>query len=499
MARSISIVSPPPYIVSLPEAAQGFGFNEYVLQPPESSQVLLRRSACRSFPSTLMENGVRTVLELYPRGCNYIDDHGTVHRNCTIACQQPELVWDNMRTFHNCLAYPAVSQWLSNDNDLDQKSIDAALEMGFVPYFNLTHVEDPVQGCLQSFYAKSADDKAECWGKEYKTPQAIAKAACDYFHPSPNLDIGGIGAYLSYLIQLGILAYAYLHTRIMSTWASWIAWLIYLVKGRKKADQKALEVQNRVDDSHQQAALLSSLVEFQKAQSYFALTLQGSAIAALAGSGAMFDADSFRQLRLTVYLLGDVAVTGIVCITSGLYILHNAGKQNGYTTLLSVLAYFVSLVVWIQTRLPLHSLGELTMLHQDLPACGYKSPATYCAADLRPVTIFESVAIALCSLTLLMVVILQRTRLSDYKWETLGMRHWVPEAVEAIHAGFGLAILVQMITNGEMKAVGSEVQWTFAQLLSVTIWAPLIVEYVYAAARGVKAMQEHRVFDEEDE
>lgn len=112
-----------------------------------------------------------------------------------------------MRTFHNCLAYPAVSTWLSTDGVMDQKSIDAALEMGFLPYFNLTSVVDPVQGCLRSFCAKSKGDhdKEECWSKQFETPRAIAKGACDFFNPSPNLDIGGIGAYLSYLIQLGIL------------------------------------------------------------------------------------------------------------------------------------------------------------------------------------------------------------------------------------------------------------------------------------------------------
>lgn len=196
-------------------------------------------------------------------------------------------------------------------------------------------------------------------------------------------------------------AYAYLHTRLMSSWISWTTWLLYLVKGRKKvrdsrpriqlkdthltisqADQQSHKVQQRLDDSHQQAALLSSLVEFQKSQSYFALTLQGSAIAALAGSGAMFNSDSFRQLRLSIYLLGDVAVTGMVCITSGLYILHVAGKQNGYTTLLSVIAYLLCLIVWVQTRLPLHNLSKLSLHHQELPLCGFKSPATYCKSDL---------------------------------------------------------------------------------------------------------------------
>lgn len=78
------------------------------------------------------------------------------------------------------------------------------------------------------------------------------------------------------------------------------------------------------------------------------------------------------------------------------------------------------------------------------------------------------------------------------------MRYWVPEVAEAVVGALNIAMMEQMINNGEMKAIGSGIQWTFAQLISVTIWAPLIVEYVYAALRGVKAMQSHRVFEEDD-
>lgn len=78
------------------------------------------------------------------------------------------------------------------------------------------------------------------------------------------------------------------------------------------------------------------------------------------------------------------------------------------------------------------------------------------------------------------------------------MRYWVPEVAEAVVGALNIAMMEQMINNGEMKAIGSGIQWTFAQLISVTIWAPLIVEYLYAALRGVKTMQEHRVGFEED-
>jgi len=41
----------------------------------------------------------------------------------------------------------------------------------------------------------------------------------------------------------------------------------------------------------------------------------------------MIEAESLRQLHLTIQLLGDIAATSVICITFGQYLLHAAGKR----------------------------------------------------------------------------------------------------------------------------------------------------------------------------
>lgn len=66
-----------------------------------------------------------------------------------------------------------------------------------------------------------------------------------------------------------------------------------------------------------------------------------------------------------------------------------------------------------------------------------------------------------------------------------------------------IVMIVLLISNGEMAAMREGVQWTFAQLISVTIWAPCIVEYLYAAVRkwslGANAELQALFADEDSE
>jgi hypothetical protein len=60
--------------------------------------------------------------------------------------------------------------------------------------------------------------------------------------------------------------------------------------------------------------------------------------------------------------------------------------------------------------------------------------------------------------------------------------------------GMVVTMLVELVTNGELHAVQDGVKWSIAQVVSVTIWAPAIMEYAHAAVRGVERANEHRLF-----
>ncbi|EME84885.1 uncharacterized protein MYCFIDRAFT_195814 [Pseudocercospora fijiensis CIRAD86] len=478
--------------------------------------------------SNLSARGASTIT-LFETGCDFRDENDVTHRNCTQACTQPAIVWKNPFTIHNCLVYSTVSGLIAKNN-LTADGQRQAADLGYLPNFNLALIEDPANECMHSFCLnqRHADPSIHCSGASINTTyfsnatkgevhnlltDAFVQNACGSFKASPNVDVGGIGVYIGYLMQLSILIYCWIHGRLISSWLKSFTFVVCAPFGLKRARQRAHRVRMRLKQSHQGAALVSGLFEFQQAQSYFALTLNGAAIGALCSNGAMFDVQSLQQMRLTVDLLGDVAATAIICLTFGLYMLHAEGKRTWYVTFLSLIAILVSFATWILTCLPLRNLHQINPTGFELPACGNRSPAAFCLDQTRSKSITSgAVCIAICMLTTILMMVRQlkthpfpspRTSIASppslrrtsthattssrarqlLQQQTAVVYGWRLEIAELILASMTIVMLVQLIMNGDMIAMREQVQWTFAQLIAVTIWAPSIIEYLYAAVR----------------
>ncbi|TKA29857.1 hypothetical protein B0A50_03221 [Salinomyces thailandicus] len=54
-------------------------------------------------------------------------------------------------------------------------------------------------------------------------------------------------------------------------------------------------------------------------------------------------------------------------------------------------------------------------------------------------------------------------------------------------------ILVQLLGLPWLTSWVTGSTWTFGQMLAVTIWAPIIIEFLYSAIFGVEKAQEHRL------
>ncbi|KXS95865.1 hypothetical protein AC578_7873 [Pseudocercospora eumusae] len=479
--------------------------------------------------STASARGNSTIT-LFETGCDFRDQNNIIHRNCTHACTRPAVVWSNPFTIHNCLIYSTVSGLIAKKN-LTADGERQAAGLGYLPNFNLALIEDPANKCMHSFclHQRHANPSIHCPSASINTTSyfrnatkgenhnlltdAFVQNACGSFKASPNVDVGGIGVYIGYLMQLSILLYCWIHGRLISSWLESLTFIICAPFGLKEARERGHRVKIRLEKSHQGAALISGLFEFQQAQSYFALTLNGTAIGALCSNGAMFEVQSLQQMRLTVNLLGDVAATAIICLTFGLYMLHAENKRTWYVTFLSLIAILVSFATWILTCLPLRDLHQVNPTGFDLPACGNRSPATFCLNQSTSKSITsEAVCIAICMLTTILMMVRQcrthpfpspRTSITSPTFlgrtsthattssrarrllqeQTAVVFGWRLEIAELILATMAITMLVQLIMNGDMIAMREKVQWTFAQLIAVTIWAPSIIEYLYAAIR----------------
>ncbi|SMQ49100.1 unnamed protein product [Zymoseptoria tritici ST99CH_3D7] len=482
---------------------------------PEHAGFLSLQEAAES---TAISTHTATNLELYANGCDFIDQHGKNLRNCTDVCQDPAAVWRSMYTLHNCLVYPIISDFLSSDHLTLQGQSDA-LSMGYLPAFELQRIMDPIDLCVESFchdVGKAGECRANYGtnltsvnGADVDTffSAEFLDSACGASTVSPNVDVGGIGVYIGYLMQLSIILYIYLLSRLLSSWLHTLASLMSITS-------RADALQSRFNASNHLPALLAGQIEYQKAQCFFALTLHGAAIKALLGDGYTFEARSLQELHLTINLIRDVASTGIVCVTFGLYMLHRAGKRAWYTTALSLVAVGVAGLAWGLTWLPLENLKRLEPAKRSLAACGGLSPVTFCLDnDVRLSKWLEAGSIAMCIIILATLLhgyheTPERGTRSDEKRtvstassSTNTLVRYVgsmldpyssPHLTEVILFILTLAHLIHLCTKNEMLYVEESAKWDFAQLIAVTIWAPAIVEYLYAAVRGVEKMQKHR-------
>ncbi|KXT12349.1 hypothetical protein AC579_577 [Pseudocercospora musae] len=322
-----------------------------------------------------------STITLFETGCDFRDENIVIHRNCTQACTQPAVLWSNPFTIHNCLIYSTVSGLIARKHLIADGERQAA-ELAYLPNFNLALIEHPANKCMQSFCLnqRHANPSIRCPSASINTTyfSNATKGKIHNLLSDAFIQNEGIGVYIGYLMQLSILLDCWIHGRLISSWLKSLTFVIFAPFGLQRARQHALRVKTRLDKSHQGAALTSGLLEFQQAQSYFALTLSGTAIGALCSNGAMFDVQSLQQMRLAVDLPGDVAATAIICLTFGLYMLHAENKRTWYVTFLSLIAIRVSFATWVLTCLPLRNLHQMNPTGFDVPACGNRSPATFC-------------------------------------------------------------------------------------------------------------------------
>ncbi|RMZ12247.1 hypothetical protein D0860_03031 [Hortaea werneckii] len=344
-----------------------------------------------------------------------------------------------------------------------------------------------------------------------------------------NVDIAGIGVYISYLMQVGIVLAAYLYDRTLSTWLPKTAH--FLAFRSANALAKVDNLRAVIDGTHR-PVMIAALVDFQNAQCYFAITLQGCALFAIWKGGPLLEASTETKANVTTAIIGHVAALGMVCIVFALYILHNARRSSIYVSAVSTLAIGVSIITWTRTRRPAElKTKELDLDIPNVPACGGKvDPTKFCEVLSHPgFTGVEAPIVSICGLAMLWILgrqasgLLAHLQAWRHSWKlrplawwrtvqhrSLGFpdiqtgfvvttlrflwvrcRHGLAEATFLAMAAVMIAILSTPDPDG--RSWQDKTKWTFGQLIAVTIWAPILIEFLYSAIFGVEEAQEHRL------
>ncbi|KAK4963604.1 hypothetical protein LTR10_001233 [Elasticomyces elasticus] len=311
-------------------------------------------------------------LQLYDTGCRT----GYTTWNCTAACLDtdvgPSMVWNDsasgMYTLQNCVVLPVIAALLASSS-LTPAAVAIAERYEIAPDANLINGVNgtawPVlSNCFNEYCEANGEGTPGCNstdnpdvvplifttnetqfmdgdGHRYSTNFTIAKGAipamglCHNLNAVINGDIGGIGMFVSYMMQMLIVLSAWVLFHFYENWAAWPLTLFMIpVHGRKRATQLAQQAQNTVRASNHNHALVAALDEMQKAQVFFMLAVQIAALIAL-GNPKYIDATSWQQLWNNHGILFNLAFGGMFPVIFAMVIKRLAGVTSLYTLAVS--------------------------------------------------------------------------------------------------------------------------------------------------------------------
>lgn len=254
-------------------------------------------------------------------------------------------------------------------------------------------------------------------------------------------------------------------------------------------------------------ATLTTLLDFQKAQIAFASVMQLVTLIAF-NHPAWLGAVTMDQLGLGVGLLRCINTLSIITIALNLMTLRN-DKSNGtvpglvlFASSCSILISFVILPTYVNKN------NDTARLQQDglnPPECGGWNPMQYCTTILDEsqtdnssvVTLFSTLLAVICGTTIEWSVrspngrrMARRFGRNDVdgplsRWARsatlrLGLKiaYMLYELWLFVAGGLSLTKLVNLY-RGKEYAFGRK--WTLGQILAVSVWIPIIIEWLYLA------------------
>ncbi|KAL8800620.1 MAG: hypothetical protein Q9200_007190 [Gallowayella weberi] len=328
--------------------------------------------------------GVNTIT-LYSDGCHIANGF----KDCAQACQEPDLIFDNTATLHNCLQYPIIVNALS-ERTFDENSVVVAREYGIIlnDTSGATSTTQAIQQCLTD-YTDSLPKSSTIRQDEHDSSKLCHGSTRDlcYYHTdvcqsvyAPVIDdIAGVGIYTSYWMQNGIALVAFALLRLFDFWIYYLTIaLLGCLYGFKEAQAKA-EWARQSGLRHRVPNLVSALFEFQKAQCFFMIAVQVAAIITVKRGG--FEAKTLQQLSNSYSAITLVAICGYLPVIFTLLNLHGANQDSWYIIALATITVVISGVTAFTTRDFKPSYTDLIELHNvtgSWASCGNKNPTTFC-------------------------------------------------------------------------------------------------------------------------
>lgn len=335
-------------------------------------------------------------LALTADGCS---EEGT--KNCSATCSEVNKIFASPSNFHNCLAYPTILQHMSGGNITEAERNVAQRYAVDTTQTNVTMV---VGSCISGYQNACLSDPrcghyldyhhvvSECgWTQTLKSNDTFPltypypngtvlqclQALCISVDTTVNQDLGGgVGVYISYYMQ------AVLSLAIFALLAFWHIRLYFMClvvpAGPPEFRRASVSVRKvYISLAKHMDALITAVIEFQKAQCYFMSSIQIASMVVM--EAGLLDSTNLQQLSNNYNLIIVVCLGGTLPITFVLFWLRAAGKQSWELCILSTVTISLSMAAYFIARgFNLKSNEALLANGTSYPGCGTINPMAFC-------------------------------------------------------------------------------------------------------------------------
>lgn len=251
------------------------------------------------------------------------------------------------------------------------------------------------------------------------------------------------------------------------------------------------------------AVVISTLADFQKAQAIFWTAINVATIFAALIPSKVLGATSFGVFATNIIFMKAIVKASFFFTFFGLYTLHIASQRSWYIFSLSLCAIISAGIAYYAVDNP--NLNEISTEARALQSCGNINPTVYCSAIVsRPGGNWTTPALMVPILTMTGVLLIQMflyntglfgrniknetgyrrsfATLRDKKWGRIlaAILVFLWEA----YIFFAWLILYVTLVNDfvfhRKNPDTGNMAWGFGQILALTVWFPIILEYLYA-------------------
>lgn len=294
-------------------------------------------------------------------------------------------------------------------------------------------------------------------------------------------------------MQLLILFYVWLVIRVLQ--------LVHVCTQRlsrsKRRSQQLPSVSRDAKLSRHASIIKSISVDFQESQCFFVISIQAALFVALSGDSSVLGATNLTQLGINFAEAKSISSKFILTVTFGLWILHRSHLDSTYILLWSVASIVISTFTLFSKKWELPNntgIDQISDLDR-LDKCGHNPPPlVYCATGRGApfsYSYWSSGCLVICGALALQKIMfylcffLPSSRFEHTIRQARESRAaWILSKLWTVPAEIYLLVINVMFIFSEISQFSQRLyyaptDWTFGQILAVTIWVPVITRYIY--------------------